>query len=123
VKPAALLKFLRCSVVAEEILENRQNILPVADNALQQRAKLRLAHRLAIPLGQDSRRNSDIAPELIGRMSAKEETVEKGRLALRELEFLQGFVERIGQCRHNRKVQFTDFVGSVKSTGRVSENK
>jgi hypothetical protein len=122
-KPAALLKFLRRSVVSEEIFEDGQDVLPVANDALQEWAKLRLTHCLAIPLGQDSRRNFDVASELLGRVSSKKEAVEKGRLTLRELEFLQGLVKRIEQCRHNRKVQFTDFAGSVKSTGRVRGNK
>lgn len=120
---SALLKFLRRSVVAEQILEDGQNILPVTNNALKQRAELRLADRLAIPLGQDRRRNFDVAPKLLGRVSAKKEAVEKSRLTLRELEFLQGLVKRIEQRRHNRKVQFTDFVDSVKSTRRVRGNK
>jgi len=45
---------------------------------------MRLALRVFMPLSKDCRGNFDIAAELFRGMSAEEQPVEKGRLALRE---------------------------------------
>jgi hypothetical protein len=89
--------------VPDEVLENGEHVLPVAEHTLEQRAQVRLALAFAVPFGHHRRRNGDIAPQLLGRMAAQKQTVEKGCLALWELEILQHFVERIGQSRHSEK--------------------
>lgn len=89
--------------MADEVFENGEDALPVADHALEQRAQVRLALAFAVPFGHHRRGNGDIAPQLLGRMSAQKQAVEKGCLTLRELEILQRFVERIGQSRHSEK--------------------
>jgi hypothetical protein len=105
---AKLLKALFGSVVAEQIIENGEDVLAVAENLFQAGAQLRLFHGFAIPLGKHGGGNLDIAAQLLGRMAAQKETVEKGGFTLRELEVLQRLFhrsagQRIGLSGHGRK--------------------
>jgi hypothetical protein len=79
----------------------------------------------AVPLGENSDRNFDIPPKLFRRMTAQEEAVEKGRLALREIEVVlrvfdggrRGRETRIGfsmHRRHDANWQFTGTLPAVK---------
>ena len=87
-----LLQTLGGGVVADQIFENREDVLPVLNHTFQNRTKLRLALRFPVPLGKDCSRDADVAAQLVGRVTAEEEAVEKCRLSLRELEVLQGVV-------------------------------
>jgi hypothetical protein len=94
--------------VAEEIIEDREDVLTVAKNLLESRAQLRLFYGLAIPFGKNGGWNLDIAAELLGRMAAQKETVEESGFALRELEVLQRLFprsagQRVGLSGHGRK--------------------
>lgn len=89
--------------MADEVLEDGEDVLAVANDALKQRAQVRLALAFAVPFRHDGRRHGDIAPQLLCGMPAEKQAVKKGRLALRELEILHRFVERIGQSRHGEK--------------------
>jgi hypothetical protein len=90
-----LLEFLVPAVAADEVLKNGQDMLAVAHDAFKQRAKLRLMLRLPIPLCQNCCGYLDIPAQLIGGMTTEEQAVEKGCLALRELQFSQGVFERV----------------------------
>src|ERR1700683_4309084 len=48
-----LLKPLRGGVVADKVLENCEDVLAILHDALEQRAKLRLAHGFLIPLREN----------------------------------------------------------------------
>jgi hypothetical protein len=66
-------------------------MLPVSHDAFQQGTQLRFSPSFAIPFCQHRDGNFDVSPKLIGRMAPQKETVEKGRLALRELKVLHRF--------------------------------
>lgn len=114
--------------MSDEVFENCQDVLTVADDPFKQRAQLRLPPRLAVPFRQDGCRNLYIPAQLLGGVAAQKQAIEKCCFALRELKVLQGVFRRraghrrVGQSRHVAKSQFTGFVGSVKSTCCVSEN-
>ena len=99
---AKLLQALGCGIVAEQIFENCEDVLAVLDDAFQHRTKLRLALGFAVPFSEHCGRDANVAAEFIGRVATEKKTVEKCGLALRELEILQSFVERIGRSRHGR---------------------
>ena len=77
--------------MGDQFLENREDVLPVTYDAFQQGAQLRLSPGFAIPFCEHSGGDFNVSPELIGRVAAQKETVEKGRLSLRELKILQSF--------------------------------
>jgi hypothetical protein len=58
-------------------------VAAVIHHTLKNITKLRVAFRLAVPLGENHRRDFDISPQLVGRMAPQEQAVEKGCLALR----------------------------------------
>jgi len=99
---AKLLQALGCGIVAEQIFENCEDVLAVLNDAFQHRTKLGLALGFAVPFGEDCGRDANIAAEFIGGVAAEKKAVEKRGFALRELEVLQSFVERIGRGRHGR---------------------
>jgi len=110
------------AVVADQVFKYGEQVAAVVDNTFEQAAQMGLPLGFPVPLGQHRCGHRDIPAELVGRMPAQKKAVKKGRFALRELEVLQSFVERIGLCGHCRKPQFTDFGAAVKSTGRVKRN-
>jgi len=75
--------------VPDQILEDREDVPPIADDPFEKRAEGGLVLGFSIPLGQDGRRHLDVAPQFLGRVPAQEEAIEKGSLSLRELEVLQ----------------------------------
>src|SRR5690242_10121679 len=54
-------------------------------------AKLRVAFRFAVPLGENHRGDFDVPPQLVRRMAAQEQAVEKRRLTLRKVEIVHDF--------------------------------
>ena len=84
-----LLKALRLAVGSDERVEDREHMAPVVHHALENVLQLRIALGFAVPFGEDGARHLDIAPQLVGRMAAQEQAVEKRRLALGILEILQ----------------------------------
>jgi hypothetical protein len=72
-------------VVADQVFENRKDVLAVLDDALEQRAQPRLADGFLIPLRKHGAGHFDIAAEFSGRMTTQKEAVEKRGFTLREL--------------------------------------
>src|SRR5208282_1769867 len=105
-----LLELLRGGVVAHEIFEDGQNVAAIVDDSLEQRAQLRFAFALAVPLRQNCRRNLDVPPQFVRRVPAKKQAIKERGFTLRELKFLQGVVERAWQSRHGRKCSLQIFV-------------
>jgi len=75
--------------VADQILEDRKHVLPVADDGLEDGPELRFALGFAVPFRENRSGNLNVLAEFIGRMAAEKQPIEKGRLSLRELEVLQ----------------------------------
>src|SRR5258708_27335046 len=63
----------------------------VIHHARKNIAQLRVALRLAVPFGEDHRRDFDVSPQFVRGMAAQEEAVEKGRLPLRKVEIVHDF--------------------------------
>src|SRR5271156_2128266 len=89
---AGLLKFLSGGVVADQIFKDGQDVLAIADDGLEYGAKLGLAHRFAVPFGENRCGDLNILAQLFGRMATQEQAVKKGGLTLRELKVLQHFL-------------------------------
>jgi hypothetical protein len=87
-----LLQSLRRGIVHDQIFENCEDVPAIAHDLFEEGAQRRLVLGFAVPLGQDRCRHLDIAPQLLSRVPAQEEAVEKGRLSLRELEILQPLI-------------------------------
>jgi hypothetical protein len=97
-----LLQSLRSGIVAEQIFENGEDVLAVLDDAFQNRTKLRLALGFAVPLREHRGGDANVAAQFVSGMAAQEKAIEKRGFALRELEVLQGLIERVGLGRHGR---------------------
>ena len=98
----SLLKLLHSRVVADEVLENGQNVLPVADDALEQRTQLGITPGFPVPFGQDGRRNFNVATKFFGRVASQKQPIEEGRFPLRELKVLHRLFGR--RTRGNRRI-------------------
>jgi hypothetical protein len=109
-----LLEALRGGIVAEQIFENCEDVLAVLDDAFQNRTKLGLALGFAIPFSEHRGWHANVAAEFIGGVAAEKKAVEKSGFALRKLEVLQSFVERVGYGRHgrNRSLQISTSASS-----------
>lgn len=84
-----LLDALAGEVVADQVIEDGQDVTPVTDHFFQHRPEPRLVLRFAVPFGQNDGRHFDILAQLIRRVAAQKEAIEKGRFPLRELKILQ----------------------------------
>lgn len=86
-----LLNSLDLTVRAHEGVKDGQDVTTVVNHAGKDVAELRIVLGLAVPLGEDHAGDFDVAPQLVGRMAAKEKPIEKGRFALREVQILEDF--------------------------------
>ena len=68
---AKLLQTLGGGIVADQIFENRENVLAVLNHSFQNRTKLRLALRFAIPFGKNRCGDANVAAEFVSRMAAE----------------------------------------------------
>lgn len=72
-------------------IKDGQNVTAVVHHARENITELRVTLRFAMPLDKNCSGNLDVPAQLIRRMPAKEEPVEKRRLTLREVQILQDF--------------------------------
>src|ERR1700740_1981010 len=86
-----LLHALLLAVPTNQRIEDSEDVAAVFDHARENVAQARLAFRFAMPLGQHRRRHFDVPAQLLGRMPAKEKSVEKSRFALRKIEVQRDF--------------------------------
>jgi len=88
-------------------IENCQDMPAILDDALKHSPQLWLARRLFVPFRQNRSRNPDILPQLLSRMAAQKQPIEKSRLALREFKVAKRLVrrgrQRVGLSRHIKK--------------------
>jgi len=98
-----LLQAMYPRVVADQGLENGQDVPAVLDYPLEHAAQARLALRFAVPLGKNSGRDLDVAAQLFRRVAAQEQPIEKGRLALRKLEVALAIVRGCGNRKHSQR--------------------
>ena len=87
----ALLDALGAGLGVDQSLENRENVAAILNQARENVAKSRLALCFAMPFQQHFLRHFDIATKLFRGMSAQEQTVEKRRLPLWEVEVVLRF--------------------------------
>jgi hypothetical protein len=95
-----LLNSLLGSVATDQVFKNCQHMSTVFNDPLEHRAKVRLALAFSVPFGQYGRGNGDVPSEFLRFVPAQEKPVEKSRFALRKLEILQHFLDRIGLRAH-----------------------
>lgn len=79
------------AVGAHQGIENGENVAAIIGHAGKDVAQLRVPLRFAVPFGQDCRGNFDVPPQLIRRMTAQEQAVEKSRFPLRKVEIVDDF--------------------------------
>ena len=61
-----LLKFLRGGIVADQVLENCEDVLPVAQDTLEQGTQLRRVDGFFVPLSEHGGRNRNVAAQFVG---------------------------------------------------------
>ena len=112
-----LLDALRLAVRPDERVEDGEHVAPVIYHALKNIFQLRIALGFAVPFGEDGARHLDIAPQLVSRMAAQEQAVEKSRLALRILEILQRIDgDELWQRGHKEKCSLPKSVSASSRT-------
>src|ERR1700747_1241288 len=84
-----LLNALRLAVGPHQRIKNSEHVSPGIPHALEDIFQLRIALGFAVPFGENRAGHLDVAPQLVRRMAAQEQAVEKRGLALRILEILQ----------------------------------
>ena len=87
----SLLNALRVTIRTHKGIEDGQDVTAVIHHARENIAKLRIASRVAVPLRENHGRDFDVPPQLVRGVPAQEQAVEKGRLALREVEIMHDF--------------------------------
>jgi hypothetical protein len=75
--------------VADEILEDREDVPTVAYDAFEKGAECWFLARFTVPFCEHCGRHLYVAPQLFRGVASQEEPIEKGSLSLRELEVLQ----------------------------------
>ena len=113
-----LLNSLLVGVATDEILKDCQHVPPVVDDALEHGAEVRLALTFPVPFGEHGCWDGNIPPELVRFVTSQEKPVEKGSLALRELEILQDFFDRIGLRGHIERAVYRFRRGRQESEPR-----
>jgi len=92
----------------DERVEDRQYVTAILDHARENTAKFRFAFRVLMPPGQNRSGHSNIATQLVRGMSAKEQTVEKCRFALRKAEIRNDFGRQHGSNgRHSKNAVYS----------------
>ena len=114
--------------MADEIFKDGENVLAVADDALEQRTQLGLPPSFAVPFRQHRCGHLDIPPQFLRRMAAQKQPVERmlpraaGIADPREDPPAAGWaIVGLGKVAM-AKSQFTGLFTPVKSTCGVSEN-
>src|SRR5260370_4031857 len=82
---------LQVTVGPQKTIKDGQDVPSVINHASKNIAKLRIPFRLALPLRQDHRGHFYVPPQLVRGMAAQEQAVQKGPLALREVEIMHDF--------------------------------
>ncbi len=86
-----LLNALFLGVPPDQGIEDREDVAPVFDHAVENVAEFGVALGVAVPLEQDGLRDLDVAAELFGRMAAQEQAIEKRRFPLGKREVCGDF--------------------------------
>jgi hypothetical protein len=114
---SSLLDALLLSVPAHQGIENGEDVAPVFDHAIKNVAQFRIAFGVAVPLQEDRRRDFDIAAELLWRMAAQEEPIEKRRFPLGKGEVCGDFYGNdLGYRGHKEKCSLPKSVSASSGT-------
>jgi hypothetical protein len=102
-----LLNALFLRVPANQRIEDREDVPPIFDHPVENVAELGVAFGVAMPLQHDGLRHLDIPPELLGRMAAQEQAIEKGRLPLGKREVCGDFgLHDLGYRGHEKNAVY-----------------
>lgn len=75
----------------DQRIKNCQNVPAILDHAREDVAEMRFALRVLVPLGENRRRNRNVAAEFFRGMPTQEQTVKESRFALRKCEIRNHF--------------------------------
>jgi hypothetical protein len=100
-----LLDALGTGFGVDQSFKNSENVAAVFNEAREYVAKIRLALCLAMPFQQHFLRHFDVPAKFFRGMSAQEQSIEKRRLPLREVEIVLRFIGRVSG-RWKRRVGF-----------------
>jgi hypothetical protein len=87
--------------VADQRIENCEDVAAVINHALEDVLHAGLAFRLAMPAKENVRGNFDVPAKLFSGMSAEEEAVEERGFALGEVELPLEVITENGRCPHS----------------------
>src|SRR5947209_17634933 len=102
-KKERLLQAVYPRVVADQGLENGQDMPAVLDYPLEHAAQARLALRFAVPFGKNSGRDLDVAEQLCRKVAEQKQPTEKSCPALRKHEFPLATVRGYGNRKHSQR--------------------
>ncbi len=83
-----LLNALGLAIRTHQGIKNDQHVAPIIHHARENITELRVMLRFAVPFGEDSRGDLDVPSQLIRRITAQEEAIEKRGFPLREVEIV-----------------------------------
>jgi hypothetical protein len=103
-----LLNALLLGVPPNQGIEDGEDVPPVFDHAVEDVAELGVALGVAVPLDHDGLGHFDIAAQLLGRMAAQEQTIEKRRFPLgkREVGGDFGRYDELGDRGHEKNAVY-----------------
>ena len=81
-----LLNALGLAIRTDQGIKNGQHVAPIIHHARKNITELRVMLRFAVPFGEDRRGDLDVPSQLIRRITAQEEAIEKRGFPLREVE-------------------------------------
>ena len=86
-----LLNALLLGVPPDQGVENGEDVPAIFDHAVEDVAEFRVALGVSVPFDHNGLRHFDVAAQLVGRMAAQEQTIEKRRFPLGKREVCSDF--------------------------------
>ncbi len=86
-----LLNALRLGVRTYKGVEDGEDMTAVIHHTRKNVSKLWIAFRFPVPFGKNDGGHFNISPQLLSRITAQEQAVEKGCLTLREVKIMHDF--------------------------------
>ena len=83
-----LLNALGLAIRTHQGIKNGQHVAPIIHHARKNITELRVVLRFAVPFGEDRRGDLDVPSQLIRRITAQEEAIEKRGFPLWEVEIV-----------------------------------
>jgi len=83
-----LLNALGLAIRTHQGVKNGQHVAPIIHHARKNISELRVMLGFAVPFGEDRRGDLDVPSQLVRRITAQEEAIEKRGFPLREVEIV-----------------------------------